>query len=126
MSSSDLAKLEDNGFEIAAHTHHHKVLPRLSFDQQKISIERNLDFLKGLLGREKFTLSYPFGFHNDHTKRIMKELGVLAGFTLGRKLIKPQDLQSRWSIPRYDVNDCFNKKNNTLKHEVFSTLSTGD
>ena len=41
-------------------------------------------------------------------------------------MITPEDLQSRWSLPRYDVNDCFDKASNQMVSGVFSQLPVGD
>ena len=54
------------------------------------------------------------------------EIGIHAGFGMGRRMITPKDLQNRWDAPRYDINDCFDKTTNQIKYEIFSILSTGD
>jgi hypothetical protein len=85
-----------------------------------------MEFLRGALGEERFTVAYPYGFHDLRTKRAMKQLGALAGVTMERRMIKPGDIQARWSLPRYDVNDCFDRRSNEIVYPVFASLSTGD
>jgi len=126
LSVDDLKRLRDAGHEIGVHTHRHRVLPRLDFDAQKREIQIGMEFLRETLGETRFTVAYPYGFHDDRTRRAMKELGALAGVSMGRRMIKPDDIQARWSLPRYDVNDCFDRASNEIRYELFSNLSTGD
>jgi hypothetical protein len=39
-----------------------------------------------------------------------------------RRAIRPQDLSNRWCIPRYDVNDCFDRESNQMREAVFSQI----
>jgi len=55
----------------------------------------------------------------------MKELGYLAGLTLGRRVVKPKDLYDRWEIPRFNVNDIFDVENN-LNAKKIEFLFSGD
>jgi hypothetical protein len=52
----------------------------------------------------------------------MRKLDLRAGLTMGRRAIGPQDLSDRWSIPRYDVNDCFDRESNKMQEAVFSQI----
>ncbi len=69
---------------------------------------------------------HPFGFHDERTQKAMQELGLLAGLTMERRMIEPEDIRARWSLPRYDVNDCFDRRSNKIVREVFSKLPTHD
>lgn len=122
----DLKRLHDRGFEIGVHTCHHRVLPRLDFGSQRQEIQMGIEFLRDLTGETRFTVAYPYGFYDTRTKRAMKELGALAGASMERRMIKPDDIQVRWSLPRYDVNDCFDRRTGEIVYPVFSSLSTGD
>jgi carbamoyltransferase len=125
LSVDELKLLVDQGFELGVHGYDHKVLPRLTFEQQRENLRAAIEFLTPIAGHG-LTLSCPYGFSDDGTKRAMKELGLQAGLSLGRKMITPEDIQARWQLPRYDVNDCFAKTDNALRNEVFSFLSPGD
>jgi peptidoglycan/xylan/chitin deacetylase (PgdA/CDA1 family) len=122
----DLKQLVDRGFELGVHTHRHRVLPRLDFATQKQEIEIGVSFLRDLTGQTGFTVAYPYGFHDENTHRAMRELGLQAGLTMERRAIGPQDLRDRWSIPRYDVNDCFDRESNRLQEAVFSQIAIGE
>jgi peptidoglycan/xylan/chitin deacetylase (PgdA/CDA1 family) len=126
LSIEDLKRLADRGFELGVHTHRHRVLPRLDFEAQKRELEIGADFLGNLTGRTKFTVAYPYGFHDENTHRAMRELGLRAGLTMERRAIGPQDLRDRWSIPRYDVNDCFDRETNQILEAVFSEIATSE
>jgi peptidoglycan/xylan/chitin deacetylase (PgdA/CDA1 family) len=122
LSLDELKRLVDRGFELGVHTHRHRVLPRLDLDEQKQEIEAGASFLTDLTGQARFTVAYPYGFHDENTHRAMRELDLRAGFTMERRAIGPQDLSDRWSIPRYDVNDCFDRESNQMQEAVFSQI----
>jgi peptidoglycan/xylan/chitin deacetylase (PgdA/CDA1 family) len=125
LSVDDLKRLVDLGFELGVHTHRHRVLPRLDFNEQKQEIETGASFLTDLTGQTGFTVAYPYGFHDENTHRAMRELDLRAGLTMERRAIGPQDLSNRWSIPRYDVNDCFDRESNQMQEAVFSQIEAG-
>jgi peptidoglycan/xylan/chitin deacetylase (PgdA/CDA1 family) len=119
LSLDQLKRLHDAGFELGTHTHSHRVLPRLSFTEQKHELEMGAAFLGELTGDRRVSVAYPFGFHDAGTRRAAADLGLIAGFTTDRRWITPDDLSARWSLPRYDVNDCFDRSSNAPRPEVF-------
>ena len=120
LSVDDLKRLRDAGLELGVHTRRHRVLPRLDFEDQKREIQSGVEFLRETTGQTQFAVSYPFGFHDQRTRKAMEELGLLAGLTMERRMIEPEDIRARWSLPRYDVNDCFDRESNEIIREVFS------
>jgi len=118
MSLDDLKRLLDAGVEVGTHTHSHKVLPRLDFREQKQEMESGVSFLEEITGESRISIAYPFGFHNDETDRAAEELDLLAGLAVERRPITADDIQGRWAIPRYDVNDCFERSTNAPKRTV--------
>ncbi len=126
LGKDDLNTLLDQGHEIAIHGHSNRVLPLLSYDQQIDELQSSAKFLRSITGRDTYSVAYPFGLSDNNTKRAMKQLGMKAGFDLGREMLTPEHIKSRWNLPRFDVNDCFDKQSNTLNYKVFSNLSTGD
>jgi hypothetical protein len=95
------------------------VLPRLSFAEQKRELEMGAAFLGDLTGDRRVSVAYPFGFHDAGTRRASAEQDLIAGFTTDRRWITPEDVSARWSLPRYDVNDCFDRSSNAPRPEVF-------
>ncbi len=118
MSLDDLKRLLDAGIEVGTHTHSHKVLPRLDFLEQKQEMETSVNFLKEITGESRVSIAYPFGFHSDETDRAAEELDLLAGLAGERRGIREEDVRGRWAIPRYDVNDCFDRATNAPTRAV--------
>jgi peptidoglycan/xylan/chitin deacetylase (PgdA/CDA1 family) len=117
LSRDDLMRLVDLGFELGAHTHSHRVLPRLDFDEQKREIATALDFVQEISGETRSCVAYPYGFYNDDTKRAMRDLDALMGLSMERRAIDAEDIASRYALPRYDVNDCFDRISNDMLEE---------
>ncbi len=124
MSVDQLKRLADAGVEIGSHAHAHRVLPRLDFALQKREMETSVGFLKEITGDCRISLAYPFSFHDEETKRAAGELDLLAGFAGERRAITDDDVRNRWSVPRYDVNDCFDRSTNQPVREVFADLAS--
>jgi peptidoglycan/xylan/chitin deacetylase (PgdA/CDA1 family) len=124
MSIDQLKRLADAGVEIGSHAHAHRVLPRLDFALQKREMETSVGFLKEITGHSRISLAYPFSFHDEETKRAAGELDLLAGFAGERRPITDADIRSRWSVPRYDVNDCFDRTSNQPIGEIFAGLGS--
>jgi asparagine synthase (glutamine-hydrolysing) len=122
LSLDDLKRLVDEGHELGIHGYDHKVLPRLSYEEQRQDIADVAAFLAPIAGRSNLTMAFPYGFADENTRRAMDDAGILAGFGMGRKVITPDRLQRKWDLPRFDVNDCFDRKNNSVNYQVFSSL----
>ena len=120
MSVDELKRLVDAGIEIGTHTHSHPVLPRLNFMEQKRELETCAAFLKEITGESKVCVAYPFGFQNDETIRAADELDLFAGYVGQRRPITDADVEGRWTLPRYDVNDCFDR---TTNKPILSVMS---
>jgi peptidoglycan/xylan/chitin deacetylase (PgdA/CDA1 family) len=108
----EIKRLVDAGIEIGVHTDSHRVMPRLDFAEQKREMETSAEFLKDITGRSEISVAYPFGFHNENTHKAAAEIGLRAGLVGGRRWIGPEDIRDRWTIPRFDVNDCFDRSTN--------------
>jgi len=114
LSVDELRRLQDAGVEIGTHAHSHRVLPRLGEEEQRRELATSAEFVRGLTGEREVCVAYPFGFHDEATKRAAGAAGLLAGFAGQRRWIEAADVRERWSIPRYDVNDCFDRTTNRL------------
>lgn len=114
LNRDDLTRLVDLGFELGAHTHSHRVLPRLDFSEQKQEIATAIDFVQEISGETRSCVAYPCGFYDDDTKRAMRDLDALMGLSMERRAIDAEDIASRYALPRYDVNDCFDRVSNEM------------
>jgi peptidoglycan/xylan/chitin deacetylase (PgdA/CDA1 family) len=126
LALDDLKRIVEAGVELGVHTRNHRVLPRLPFAAQREEIEAGAAFLREVTGQKRFAVAYPYGFHDESTHRAMAELGMTAGLSMERRVITADDLRGRWNIPRYDVNDCFDRSSNEIVDEVFSQLPGAD
>lgn len=122
MDADDLKRLRDAGIEVGTHTHSHKVLPRLRLADQMREIETSLEVLQDLIGERVTSIAYPFGFHTAETDQAAAELKLLAGLSGERSSIREDHIEGRWSIPRYDVNDCFDRESNAPTGALLAVL----
>ncbi|EGU56750.1 hypothetical protein VINI7043_10381 [Vibrio nigripulchritudo ATCC 27043] len=76
MSREQLKEMSDSGLvEVGGHTLTHPKLSQLDEAQQRHEIKANKEELETLLGKSLTSFAYPYGDHNEDTKRISKELG---------------------------------------------------
>jgi carbamoyltransferase len=128
LSASDLRKCQDAGLEIGVHGHSHRVLSRLSEDDQRIELGTCVDFLRQTCGTTELHASYPYGIDgswNEATKRVAASLGLASASTKVRAITKPSDLKARWELPRYDVRDVFDASG-ALVSDRLAALFTAD
>ena len=128
LSAEDIRHCQEAGLEIGLHTHNHHILSRLDETEQRRELGQVADYFKQNLALQHLHLAYPYGgtgTWNNITKRLLKELGFNSGFTMGRRIFKPDDLSNFWEIPRFDVRDVF-QDDNTLRTETLQALSSVD
>jgi peptidoglycan/xylan/chitin deacetylase (PgdA/CDA1 family) len=118
LDRDDLARLVDLGFELGSHTHSHRVLPRLDFTEQKREIATGIEFIQEISGEKRTCVAYPCGFYDADTQRAMGDIGALIGLSMERRPIAAEDIAARYALPRYDVNDCFDRTSNEMLDEV--------
>lgn len=123
LSRDDLSRLVDAGIEIGVHTHNHRVLPRLDLASQQRELAVGMEFVREVSGERRPSVAYPFGFHDERTARAMASVGAAAGFSMERRAVAPADLSARWRLPRFDVNDCFDRASGELQAAVFGALA---
>jgi len=128
LSVDELRQLKNEGVGIGSHTHTHSILSRLDAQQQRYELITAANFFRDQLDLPLTHVAYPYGrvgTWNNDTKRLMQELGYQGGLTMARRIVRPQDLNARWEIPRFDVQDIFDA-NNDLQAEVIEVLFSGD
>jgi peptidoglycan/xylan/chitin deacetylase (PgdA/CDA1 family) len=128
LSASDLRQCQDAGLEIGVHGHSHRVLSRLSEDEQRVELGTCVDYLRQTFGLSEIHASYPYGIDgswNDATKRVAASLRLASASTKVRAITKPSDLRARWELPRYDVRDVFDASG-ALVSDRLSALFTAD
>ncbi|WP_411993311.1 polysaccharide deacetylase family protein [Agarivorans sp. DSG3-1] len=76
MNPETMRKIDQSGYvEIGGHTVTHPKLAELSEAEQQREIEQNKAELEELLGRKLNTFAYPYGNHNQLTKKQAKQAG---------------------------------------------------
>jgi peptidoglycan/xylan/chitin deacetylase (PgdA/CDA1 family) len=128
LSDADLRRCQDAGLEIGAHGHSHRVLSRLTEDEQRVELATCAEYLRQTCGLRDVHASYPYGIDgswNETTKRVAATLGLASASTKVRAIVKPSDLRDRWELPRYDVRDVFDQSGH-LVAERLSALFTAD
>jgi peptidoglycan/xylan/chitin deacetylase (PgdA/CDA1 family) len=128
LSADDLRRCQDAGLEIGVHGHSHRVLSRLSEEEQRVELGTCVEYLRATCGLHELHASYPYGIDgswNEATKRVAASLGLATASTKVRAITKPSDLRGRWELPRYDVRDVFDASGN-LVSEKLAALFTAD
>ena len=77
MSKAEIIELHKSGNIIGPHTTNHKVLSRLSYDEQYYEINESLNFLTNLIDIKYKSFCYPYGYkssYNDSTQKILRSL----------------------------------------------------
>jgi len=105
MSVDQIACLRRNGMHIGSHGSTHAWLDRLSPDAQVIEVDQSLEFLRTLgVGRDEWTMCYPYGGYNDSLLRVLQTRHCPLGFTAEPR-IADLDVDDRLTLPRIDTND---------------------
>lgn len=65
--------------EFGGHTMHHVKLDKFSENEQKKEIEGNKKYLEDILNTELYSFAYPFGYFNETSKKVVKDLGFKYG-----------------------------------------------
>ena len=95
---------------IGAHSHNHEILPRLSEDDARESIQKSRELLESWINRRVYFFSYPNGNYNDNVIKILKENGFQCSLTTMSGSWEKGDSVfkiPRIGIGRYDSLDDF-------------------
>jgi peptidoglycan/xylan/chitin deacetylase (PgdA/CDA1 family) len=105
MSVDQIACLRRHGMHIGSHGYTHAWLNHVSSDTQAIEIDRSLDFLQKLgIGKDDWTMCYPYGGFNDSLLQIARGRQCRLGFTVEAR-VADLDTDDRLTLPRLDTND---------------------
>lgn len=108
LSIDDIRKLHKSGMIIGSHTETHRVLSRLSVEEQVEEINNSQEFLEDILGVKPTTFCYPYGGEHtftDDTQNVLNDAGFELAFS-----VEPRDCTSNdfsrlpLKLPRFDCN----------------------
>ena len=77
LNKTEIIELHKSGNIIGPHTANHKVLSRLSYDEQYFEIKESLKFLNNIIDIKYKSFCYPYGYkssYNDLTQQILRSL----------------------------------------------------
>jgi peptidoglycan/xylan/chitin deacetylase (PgdA/CDA1 family) len=105
MSVDQITCLRRHGMHIGSHGNTHAWLNHLSPDAQVIEVDQSLEFLRTLgVGRDEWTMCYPYGGFNDSLLHVLQTRNCQLGFTAEPR-IADLDVDDRLTLPRIDTND---------------------
>jgi len=105
MSMDQIACLWRHGMHIGCHGYTHAWLNHVSPEDQVVEIDRSLDFLQKLgVGKDNWTMCYPYGGFNDSLVHLLRERHCRLGFTVEAH-VADLDVYDRLTLPRVDTND---------------------
>ncbi|MDD4082616.1 MAG: polysaccharide deacetylase family protein [Sphaerochaetaceae bacterium] len=100
LSINQIQKMKNNGMDFGLHTENHLNLQKLSYEEQYNEIKKNYDlFIKYDIFKEIKSISYPFGYYNNDTIKILKKLKIDLAFA-----IESGTISDIYSIQRKDCN----------------------
>ncbi len=105
MSVDQIKTMRQFGMHIGSHGFDHYWLNSLSKDQQRIEIEKSIEFIKEIGGNsEAWTMCYPYGGYNEDTLDLLSEYKCKAAFSTN---VNIADIKSehRYTLSRLDTND---------------------
>lgn len=77
LSWAQLSELSAAGVEVAAHTHSHPQLDRISTAQLHAELGDSRRLLEDRLGRPVHSLAYPYGYSSKQVRTVARECGYL-------------------------------------------------
>ena len=106
MNKKDIMVLDKLGMRIGGHGYGHKVLSKLTYNQQIIDISKSLNLLSNIIKKKIDIFCYPYGgfeVFNKDTIKILNKKKIIYSFNVDSKdwTLKSNKLY----VPRYDCNE---------------------
>ncbi len=107
LSQKNIHEMAEGGMIFGNHTHSHKVLSRLSVEEQKNEIDKCQDFLSSLISQKNIPFCYPYGHdftYTEDTKRIITNRGINIAFVNVKGTMK-LEVDHGLELKRYNTNE---------------------
>ncbi|HXD19223.1 MAG TPA: polysaccharide deacetylase family protein [Vicinamibacterales bacterium] len=107
LSESMVAEMAATGMAFGYHTRSHRMLSRLTVDQQQCELRDGVGWIKALTGQSHVSFCYPWGgprTYTTDTTTILRDCGYTAAFTSVRRRVD-LDADRRFELPRVDTRD---------------------
>ncbi len=112
MNRDQVKHMLEAGMYIGGHTYNHYHLGSLSETEQEMEISASKTFLQELgVNSDYLTMSYPYGSHNDVTKKLLKDFGFKLGIGIEFGIFDISQAFDPFNVPRIDCNDITQKLN---------------
>lgn len=109
LSEKMLAEMSNDGMTFGGHSETHKVLSRLSKEEQYKEMEASYVYLQDILPSSTVSFCYPHGHrhtYNHETLECLREIGYEAAFNTVRENVNYTSSPS-YELPRLDTKDIF-------------------
>ena len=105
VSVDQICCMRRHGMHIGSHGYTHAWLDHISPSEQAVEIDRSLEFLQRFgVGRDNWTMGYPYGGFNDSLLQVLRDRDCRLGFSVEPRLAD-LDIDDRLTLPRVDTND---------------------
>lgn len=119
MDIEQIKCMRRNGMHIGSHGYDHYWLGSLSLENQKIEIEKSLDFLDKVgCDIKRWTMCYPYGNYNETTLDLLANYNCKIGLTTEVDIANIEK-NNRYCLPRLDTND-IPKDSNAMPNKWYS------
>ncbi|PIR03872.1 MAG: hypothetical protein COV59_04365 [Candidatus Magasanikbacteria bacterium CG11_big_fil_rev_8_21_14_0_20_39_34] len=83
LTDDQILELNASGLvEFGSHTKYHAYLTRISDEEAKKEIVESKEKIEKLLGKEVYSIAYPFGLYNENIEKMAQDAGYKVGLTL--------------------------------------------
>lgn len=106
LTKDEIKQLHQKGNIIGSHSETHKVLSRLSFDEQYDEIKNSFDYLNNIIPLDYKSFCYPYGYstsYNKDTLEILKMLNIDDAVLFDNKV--QLDEIKKYELSRIDCNN---------------------
>lgn len=117
MTKEQIKEMSDWGIDIQSHTAKHEDLSKLKLDQQYDTMKSSKETLEKIIGKNVDYIAYPFGKHNNDTKKAAEKAGYKLGFSL------EGGLTDRGDNP-YNLDRIYISNNHTMEEFVYKLTKT--
>lgn len=107
LTSSQIREMADGGMVFGGHTKSHRILSRLSKDEQQDQLAGAVPLIRSLTAQTDVPFAFPYGHPQTYTTdtlQILERNGYIGAFTTTRDSIRPADYPFL-TLPRYDTKD---------------------
>jgi peptidoglycan/xylan/chitin deacetylase (PgdA/CDA1 family) len=95
------------GMVFGYHTRTHRMLSRLSVEDQRQELAGGVDWIRAMTGQDSIPFCYPWGgvrTYTSDTVRLLRDTGYALAFNTVRRRARP-GVDDRFEIPRFDTRD---------------------